>query len=48
MDREAWRTTLHEVTRVRHNLVTKPPPHRYMYHQKNVRGVFGILGTKLK
>ena len=26
MDRGAWRTTGHEVARVRHDLVTKPPP----------------------
>jgi len=26
MDREAWRATVHGVTRVRHDLVTKPPP----------------------
>ena len=25
MDREAWRATVHGVTRVGHNLVTKPP-----------------------
>ena len=26
MDREAWQSTVHGVARVRHNLVTKPPP----------------------
>ena len=26
MDREAWQATVHGVSRVRHNLVTKPPP----------------------
>ena len=26
MDREAWWATVHGVTRVRHNLVTKPSP----------------------
>ena len=26
MDRGAWRTIVHVVTRVRHDLVTKPPP----------------------
>ena len=26
MDRGAWWATVHEVARVRHNLVTKPPP----------------------
>ena len=26
MDREAWQGTVHEIARVRHDLVTKPPP----------------------
>ena len=26
MDREAWGTTVHGVTRIGHNLATKPPP----------------------
>jgi len=26
MDREAWQVTVHGVARVRHDLVTKPPP----------------------
>ena len=26
MDRGAWQATVHEVTRVRHDLLTKPPP----------------------
>ena len=26
MDREAWRAAVHGVTRVRHDLATKPPP----------------------
>ena len=26
MDREAWWATVHGVTRVRHDLATKPPP----------------------
>ena len=26
MDRGAWEATVHGITRVRHNLVTKPPP----------------------
>ena len=25
-DREAWRVIVHEVSRVRHDLATKPPP----------------------
>ena len=31
MDRGAWQATVHEVTRVRHNLVTKPPPPCLLY-----------------
>ena len=27
MDRGAWQTTVHGVTRVGHNLATKPPPY---------------------
>ena len=27
MDRGAWQTTVHRVTRVRHDLETKPPNH---------------------
>ena len=26
MNREAWQVTVHGITRVGHNLVTKPPP----------------------
>jgi len=26
MDREAWQATIHGISRVRHDLVTKPPP----------------------
>ena len=26
MDRGAWQATVHGVTRVRHDLATKPPP----------------------
>jgi len=35
MDREAWQTTLHGVTRVRHDLATKlPPPQSYLMARK--------------
>ena len=30
MDRGAWWTTVHGVTRVRHDLETNPPPYIYM------------------
>ena len=26
MDRGAWQATVHGIARIRHNLVTKPPP----------------------
>ena len=29
MDRGAWWATVHGITGVRHNLVTKPPPQTY-------------------
>ena len=29
MDREAWQATIHGISRVRHDLVTKPPPPYY-------------------
>ena len=28
MDRGAWQATVHRIARVRHNLVTKPPPQK--------------------
>ena len=31
MDRGAWWDTVHEVARVRHDLVTKPPPPVFFY-----------------
>ena len=31
MDREAWQATVHEVTRVRHDLVTNPHHHPFIY-----------------
>ena len=30
IDREAWQVTVHEVARVRHDLVTKPPTRKGM------------------
>ena len=27
-----WQATVHPVTRIGHNLATKPPPHMYMYN----------------
>ena len=33
MHRGAWRTTVHGITRVRHDLVPKPPPNSLFYHK---------------
>ena len=35
MDRAAWKTTISGVTRVRHDLVTKPPPASIKFHQSD-------------
>ena len=32
MDGGAWQATVHEVTRVRHSLATKPPPWELLIH----------------
>ena len=32
MDRGAWQATVHGITRVRHNLATKPPPVLIIFH----------------
>ena len=29
LDREAWQATIHGIVRIRHDLVTKPPPHNF-------------------
>ena len=50
MDRGAWRATVHEVARVRGDLVTKPPPRTHarlkMDHQQGPAGKHS--GTLLK
>ena len=33
MDRGVWRATVHGITRVRHDLLTKPPPPPCVYMQ---------------
>ena len=39
MDREAWKATIHEVTRVGHILATKPPPGlRYSLRSRQLAG----------
>ena len=32
MDREAWQAAVHGVTKVRHDLATKPPPPGCIYY----------------
>ena len=41
MDRGAWQATVHEVTRVGHNLVTKPapPPPKYIVEMSQAKEV---------
>ena len=53
MDRGAWQATVHGVTRVRHDLVTKPPPltltleqHRFEMHVFTYMQIFfSLLNT---
>ena len=40
MDREAWRATVHGVTRVGHDLATKPPPH-YLLKELRLNSYYG-------
>ena len=35
MDRGAWQTTVHRVTRVRQELVTKPPNHHHVLNAES-------------
>ena len=39
MDRGAWQATVHGVARVRHDLVTKPPPPGIEKHKKMKRSL---------
>ena len=36
MERGAWKATVHEISRVRHNLATKPPNILACYKEKNL------------
>ena len=50
MDRGAWCATVHGVTRVRHDLVTKPPPplgsiRIFRSNTKQVTGWFPLFGS---
>ena len=39
MDREAWRATVHRVTRVGHDLVTKPPNHHSFLYSPTLTSI---------
>ena len=46
MDRGAWWATVHGVTRIGHDLATKPPRgghYHDVYIEKNLKGSAGIL-----
>ena len=40
MDRGTWWATVHGVARIRHSLVTKPPPYIYINSTVGPRNVF--------
>ena len=45
MDRGAWQAIVHGVTRVGHDLVTKPPlPLGYLYHTPSHSGASYLIG----
>ena len=49
MDRGAWQTTVHGVSRVRHNTATKPPPHStYLLFRKYKDNLFTGDGEIIK
>ena len=45
MDRGAWQTTVHRVTRVRHNLATKPPNHHHVLNAESSYISFVAFGS---
>ena len=49
MEREAWRAAVHGVTRVGHDLATKPPPYLKVKSGENVaflRAIFSVCSLK--
>ena len=49
MDRGDWQTTVYEVTRVRHDLVTEPPPAEYKITKfTQVKDTESLLDIKSK
>ena len=43
MDREVWQTTVHGVTRVRRDLMTKPTTKKCIEKKKNMKNYSGIV-----
>ena len=43
MDRGAWKATVHGVTRVRHNLATKPPPPPISFYLQSPSGINNLI-----
>ena len=43
MDRGAWKATIHGVTRVRQNLVTKPPPPPISFYLQSPSGINNLI-----
>ena len=39
-DREAWQATVHGVTRVGHNLATKPPPRHFIVFESEIENKY--------
>ena len=48
MDRGAWQATVHGVTRVGHNLATKPPPISFKINWFDLLAVQGTLKSLLQ
>ena len=48
MDREAWWATVYEVTRVRHDLTTKPPPAAALKNSPSLKGWKALMDFKEK
>ena len=43
MDRGAWQATVHEVARIGHDLVTKPPPYQISWHEIDAQHIKKII-----
>ena len=43
MGRGAWQATVHEVARIGHDLVTKPPPYQSSWHEIGAQHIKKII-----